>query len=161
VGHVANITIEYMILIPILILQIFLLPYATGIFMNYWTTSSDTLALNDACTHISTIIGQLYLFLNTPSVSTGTVTNNLGVPTYIGKYAYTGNATLMLVSGSGSGEILELTLTMVGTTISTTTPVTLGQNAQWANSSFTSNSNNICITGQKASNDTILLSFGT
>ena len=74
----AHITIEYMILIPVLILQIFLLPYATGIFMSYWTTSSETLALNDASIHISSSIEQLYFFLNNPSVSSGTVTNNLG-----------------------------------------------------------------------------------
>ena len=113
----ANITIEYMILIPILVLQIFLLPYATGIFMNYWTTSSNTIALNDACAHISASIGQLYLFLNNPSVSAGTVTNDLGLSAYIGNYAYSGNATLMPVSGSGSGEILELTLSLIGSTI--------------------------------------------
>ncbi len=155
----ANISIEYMILIPILILQIFLLPYATGIFMNYWTTSSDTLALNDACAHISASIGQLYLFLNNPSVSSGTVTNDLGLSAYIGKYAYSGNATLTSVSGSGA--VLELTLTLIGSTISTNTPVTLGLHVQWVNSTFMSNSNVACITGQKESNGTILLSFGT
>lgn len=155
----ANITIEYMILIPILILQIFLLPYATGMFMNYWTTSSDTLALTDACTHISTSIGQLYLFLNNPSVSSGTVTNNLEVPAYIGNYGY--NGTAALISGSGSGLVLELTLTLIGSKISTSTPVTLGENVQWVNSTFTSSSNVACITGQKEANNTILLSFGT
>ncbi len=157
----ANITIEYMILIPILILQIFLLPYATGIFMSYWTTSSDTLALNNACTHISASIGQLYLFLNNPSVSSGTVTNNLGISTYIGNYAYSGNATLNSSSGSGSGAVLELTLTLIGSSISTTAPVTLGNNVQWVNSTLVSNSNLNCVIGQKESNNTILLSFGT
>lgn len=156
----ANITIEYMILIPILILQIFLLPYAAGIFMGSWTTSSNTLALNDACAHVSSSIGQLYFFLNNPSLSSGTVTNNLNIPQYIGNYAYSGNATLISVSGSSSEAVLELTLTLIGSTISTTTPVTLGQNVQWLNSTFTSNSNNACITGQKDSNNTILLSFG-
>jgi len=155
----ANITIEYMILIPILILQIFLLPYATGIFMNYWTTSSDTLALSNTCSRISTTIGQLYLFLNNPSVSSGTVTNNLEVPTYIGNYAY--NGTAALISGSGSGLVLELNLTLIGSSISTATPVTLGQNVQWVNSTFVSNSNVASITGQKESNNTILLSFGS
>ena len=157
----ANITLEYMILIPILILQIFLLPFAAGLFMNYWSTSSNTLALNDASTHLSSSIEQLYFFLNNPSVSSGTVTNDLGIPQYIGNYAYIGNATLISVSGSGSGKVLELTLTLIGSTISTTTPVTLGENVQWLNSTFMSNSNVACITGQKESNNIILLSFGT
>lgn len=156
----AHITVEYMILIPILILQIFLLPYVAGIFMNYWTTSSDTIALNDACAHIRASIGQLYLFLNNPSVSSGTVTNDLDLSAYIGNYAYIGNGTLMSVSGSGSGEILELNLSLIGSSISTSAPVTLGENVQWVNSTFMSNSNVACITGQKESNNTILLSFG-
>ena len=157
----ANITIEYMILIPILILQIFLLPFAAGLFMNYWSTSSDTLALNAASTHLSSSIEQLYFFLNNPTVSSGTVTNNLGIPQYIGNYAYVGTATLSSVSGSGSEKVLELTLTLIGSTISTTTPITLGENAQWLNSTFMSNSNSAFISGNKESNDTILLSFGT
>jgi hypothetical protein len=156
-----NITIEYMILIPILILQIFLLPYAAGIFMNYWSTSSETLALNDASIHLSSSIGQLYFFLNNPSVSSGTVTNDLGIPPYIGNYAYIGNATLISVSGSGSGKVLELTLSLIGSTITTTSPVTLGSNVQWVNSTFTSTSTIACINGYKDSNNTIWLSFGT
>jgi len=156
-----NITIEYMILIPLLILQIFLLPYATGLFMNYWTTSSDSIALNDAITHLSSSIEQLYFFLNSPSVSSGTVTNDLNIPLYIGNYPYTGSATLLSVSGSGSEKVLELTLTLSGNRISATTPITLGANAQWLNTEFTSNSVNACITGYKDADNRIWLSFGT
>ncbi len=128
--------------------------------MNYWTSSSNMLALNDASTHLSSSIEQLYFFLNNPSVSSGTVTNNLGIPQYIGNFAYVGNATLISVSGSGSEKVLELTLTLIGSTISTTTPVTLGSNVYWLNSTFMSNSNSACIIGNKESNR-ILLSFGT
>src|ERR1700690_2371131 len=97
----AHITLEYLILIPILILQIFLLPYLASAFMNSWSTSNQTLALQDASSHIRSSIQQLYFFLNNPSVSTGTVTNNIGTPQYIGNHAYIGNATLISVSGSG------------------------------------------------------------
>lgn len=155
----AHITIEYMILIPVLILQIFLLPYAAGIVMSYWTTSSDTLALNDARIHLGSSIEQLYFFLNNPSVSSGTVTDVLGISPYIGNYPYIGNATL--VSVSGSGVVLELTLSLVGARISTTAPVTLGQNAHWVDSTFMSNSTSACITAYKDSNNTIWLSFST
>jgi hypothetical protein len=148
-----------MILIPILILQIFLLPYATNAVVNYWSTSSETLALRDASSHIGLSLQQLYFSLNSPTVSSGTVTNNLGIPPYIGNLAYTGNATLISVSGSGSGKVLELTLKFMGNTISTTTPVTLGQNAQWLNSTFMSNSTSACIIAYKDSNNTIWLSF--
>jgi len=157
----AHITIEYIILIPVLILQIFLLPYLAGVFMSYWATPSDTLALQDASSHIRSSIQQLYFFLNNPTVSSGTVTNTLGTPQYIGNQAYSGNATLISVDGSGSGKVLQLTLTLKGTTISTTTPIILGQNVQWSNSSFMSNSKSACINAYKDSNNTIWLSFRT
>jgi hypothetical protein len=157
----AHITIEYVILLPMLILQIFLIPYAAGVFMNYWTTSSETLALHDASNHISSSIQQLYFFLNNPTVSAGTVTNNLGSTKYIGNHVYVGNATLISVSGSGSGKVLELTLKLNGTSISTTSPIILGQNVQWSSSTFSSNSNKACIIAYKDSNSTIWLSFRT
>jgi len=150
-----------MILIPVLILQIFLLPYATGLVMNYWSTSNETLALNDATIHLGSSIQQLYFFLNNPTISSGTVTNNLGIPQYIGKYAYIGNATLTSVSGYSSGKVLVLTLKYMGNTIKTTSQVTLGQNTQWLNSTFMSNSTSACINAFKDSNNTIWLSFRT
>ncbi len=110
----AHITIEYMILIPVLILQIFLLPYVASAFMSYWSTSSETLALQDASSHIRSSIQQLYFFLNNPSVSSGTVTNNLGTPQYIGNHAYSWKRYFDLRSGSGSGKVLQLTLTVEG-----------------------------------------------
>ena len=157
----ANITIEYMILIPVLILQIFLLPYATGLVMNYWTTSNETLALKDATIHLGSSIQQLYFFLNNPSVSSGTVTNSLGIPKTLGNYAYIGNATLTSISGSSSGKVLVLTLKYMGNPISTTAQVTLGQNTQWLNSTFMSNSTSACINAFKDSNNVIWLSFKT
>jgi hypothetical protein len=159
----ANITIEYMILIPVLILQVFLLPYAAGMMMNYWTTSSETIALQDASNHLSSSIQQLYFSLNNPTFSSGTVTSNLGVPMYINGYAYVGNASLVSVSGSGSEQALNITLALKGNSISTFSIVTLGQNAELNSSSatFTSISPNACINAYKNSNNTILLSFGT
>jgi len=148
-----------MILIPVLILQIFLLPYAATVMMNYWQTSSQTIALQDASTHVGSLIQQLYFFLNNPSVSSGTLTNVLGLSPYIGNHAYTGNATLVPVSGSNSGKVLELTLKLMGSTISTTTPITLGQNTKWTNSTFMSNSTTASIIAYKDSNSTIWLSF--
>jgi hypothetical protein len=155
--QMAHIAIEYMILIPVLILQIFLLPYAASMIMNTWTTSIETASLQDACSHLGSSIQQLYFFLNNPSLSSGTVTNDMDLPRYINNYAYIGNATLISVSGSGS--ILQLSLKFMGNTISTTSPVTLGPNARWLNSTFMSNSTNPLINAYKDSNNTIWLSF--
>jgi hypothetical protein len=158
-----NITIEYMILIPLLILQIFLLPYAAGVMMNYWSTSSETIALEDAASHLGSSIQQLYLFLNNPNLSTISVTNDLGVPTYINGYAYNGTANLAAVSGSNSENILTLTLSMIGTPVSASSIVTLGENVQWNPSltTFTSSNPGACIIAQKSDSGSMVLSFAT
>ena len=155
----AHITVEYMILIPFLVLQIFLLPYATNIFMDYWSTSSETIALQQTASHIGSSIQQLYFFLNNPSVASGTVTSVLSVSPNIGNHVYTGNATLVSLSGSSSGKLLKLSLNLVGDKASASTPVTLGQNVQWTNSTFMSNSTSAYINAYKDSNNTIWLSF--
>ena len=150
-----------MILIPLLILQIFLLPYAANAMMGYWTTSSETITLQDAASHLGSSIQQFYLFVNNPALSTTTVANSLGVPAYINGNAYTGKASLAPVSGSGSEEVLNLTLSLIGSSISTYSIVDLGQNTQWKSSgtTFMSNSPNASINAQKYSNGTILLYF--
>ena len=112
---------------------------------------------------VSSSIEQIYLSLNHTSILSCTLTSNLGSQPLIDGYIYTGNATLQPVSDPefSSSQILNVTLKLVGTGISTTTSVTLGQNVEWANSTFTSNSANACIIAQKFPNQTIQLSFGT
>ncbi|MGA2386713.1 MAG: hypothetical protein ABSG33_09285 [Candidatus Bathyarchaeia archaeon] len=158
-----NVTIEYMILIPLLILQIFLLPFAASMMMNYWSTSSETIALQDAASQLGSAIQQLYLFVNNPALSSATVTNDLGIPAYINGYAYTGTATLTSVFGSGSEQTLNLTLSLTRTSVSASAIVVLGQNAQWNSSlrTFTSNSASTSINAHKYSNSMILLYFAT
>ena len=158
----ANITIEYMILVPLLILQIFLLPYATSLIMSSWSTSSETLALQDASSRVGSSIQQLYYFVNHATIPSGNVTSSMNIPRFINNYAYTGNATLTsVVSGPSSSKVLKLTLKFMGNSIFVTSPVNLGQNVQWnSSSSFMSNSTTACIQAYKDSNNVIWLSFG-
>ena len=150
-----------MLLIPLLILQIILLPYAASAMMSYWTTSSETIALQDAASHLGSSIQQFYLFINNPSLSSTTVSNNLGVPAYINGNTFLGKASLTPVSGSE--QVLNLSLSLTGSSISAYSIVDLGQNAQWkpTSTTFTSNSPNACVNAQKYSNGTILLYFST
>jgi hypothetical protein len=152
-----------MILIPLLILQIFLLPYAANAMMGYWTTSSETITLQDAASHLGSSIQQFYLFVNNPDLSSTTVTNNLGVPTYINGNPYIGTASLAPVSGSGSEQVLNLSLSLIGSSISAYTIVDLGNNAHWnpSGTTFMSNEPNACISALKYSNGTVLLGFST
>jgi hypothetical protein len=157
----ANITIEYMILIPVLIMLIFLLPYATSLIMSSWSTSSETLALQDASSQVESSIQQLYFFLNHATIPSGNVTSSLNIPRFINNYAYTGSATLTsVVSGSSSSKVLKLTLKLIGSSIFVTSLVNLGQNVNWTASAFMSNSTTACIQASKDSNNSITLSFG-
>jgi len=159
----ANITIEYMILVPLMILLIFVLPYAASPIMNYWSTSSQTIALQDTSSHLESSIQQVYLFLNGQSIPSGQVISSAGIPQYISTFAYVGNATLTSVSATES--VLNLTLHYIGNPkhVSVDSLVTLGGNAQLnaTYSSFVSNSTATCINAIKDNTGKITLSFHT
>lgn len=157
-----HVTIEYVIMVPVLILQIFLFPLATSLFMNIWVDSRRTLALQDVASHLGSTIEQAYFSLNHETISAGTATYSPGLPPYIENYPYTGNATLrtILDPSLNSSRALEITLRLgtFGTTV--TASVILGQNVEWKESVFISNSTNACIIAKKFPNGTILFSFG-
>ncbi|MDH7477330.1 MAG: hypothetical protein QHH17_02985 [Candidatus Bathyarchaeota archaeon] len=157
-----HVTIEYVIMVPVLILQIFLFPLTASWLMNIWVDSRRTLALQEAASHIGSSIQQVYFALNHDSISAGTVTQKVDVPPFIENYPYIGNATLKTVldPALNSSKVLEITLKLrtVGTTV--TTSVILGQNVTWRESTFVSNSTNACIMVEKFANGTICLSFG-
>jgi hypothetical protein len=157
-----QVTIEYMILIPVLILQIFLFPYAVGLVMNTWVDSRRSLALEEAVSHIGSSIQQVYYSLNHSTILSGNLTSKLSIQPYIEGYAYTGNATLRTVLDPvfNSSQILDVTLKFKGLAIWATTSVIMGENVEWRNSTLLSNSTIACITAEKL-NDTITLHFGT
>jgi hypothetical protein len=157
-----HVTIEYAIMVPVLILQIFLFPLATGWLMDVWVNSRRTLALQEAVSYLGSAIQQVYFALNHETISAGTVTQKSNVPPLIESYPYTGTAALKTVLDPtlNSSKVLVLTLKLgtIGTTV--TSSVILGQNVLWQNSTFMSNSTNACIMAQKLTNGTIRFSFG-
>jgi hypothetical protein len=155
----AEIAIEYVILIPLVILQIFLFPFAVSTIMNTWVNSSRTLALQDTAAHLGSSIQQLYVSLNHVTITSGMVTDKLDIPASISGYPFTGNATIASVSGSS--KVLNLTLTFIGIKYSASTVVTLGPNAQWQSSMFMSNSTTACINANKDGAGVVWLSFGS
>jgi len=148
-----------MIMIPILIMQIFLFPLTASLIMNGWVDSRRTLALQETASHLGSSIQQLYSALNHATISAGTVTNKMDVPPFIEGYAYTGNATLRTALDPNSSKILDITLKLMGASIEATASVTLGQNVEWQNSIFMSNSTYASINATKQSNGVIWLSF--
>jgi len=155
-----HITIEYVIMVPVLLLQVFLFPFTANWLMNIWVDSRRTLALQEASSHLASAMQQIYFSLNHESISAGTVTQKSNVPPFIEDYSYTGNATLTAVgSDSNSSRVLRITLRLrtVGTTV--TSSVILGENIVWQESTFLSNSTNAGIKAEKFANGTICLSF--
>jgi len=156
-----SVTIEFMIMMPLLILQIFLFPIFANSLMNTWVNSRQTLALQDVAGNLGSAVQQLYFSLNHDTIPAGTVTYSPGLPAFVESAYYMGNATLSSSTSPGSNpSFLQLTVTLVGTLNSVTTSVILGSNVLWKQSIFWSNSTNACITAQKFSNGTILLWFG-
>jgi len=158
-----EVTLEYLILIPVLILQIFLFPMFVNVVMNHYVDEQRTLALQETASYLGSSIQQIYLSLNHTSILGCTLKSSLSSQPFVDGYVYTGNATLNAVSDSefGSSQVLGVTLNLVGQGLSNTASVTLGQNVQWINSTFTSDSASACIIAQKFPNQTIQLSFGT
>jgi hypothetical protein len=159
---VPHVTIEYVIMLPLLILQVILFPLTAGWLMNIWVDSRRTLALQEAASNLGSIMQQIYLTLNHTTIPVGTtITQKTDLPPFIEDYPYTGNATLKTVSNpaSSSSKVLTITLRLrtIGTTV--TTSVIMGQNVQWQESTFTSNSTNAGISGAKKLTGTVSLSF--
>jgi hypothetical protein len=149
-------------MVPVLILQIFLFPFAANWLMNIWVDSRRTLALQEVGSNLGSTLQQIYFALNHQTISAGIVTQKASVPPFIENYPYNGTATLKAASESvlNSSKVLTITLRLgtIGTTV--TTSVILGNNVQWQESTFVSNSTNACIHAEKLANGTIRLSFG-
>lgn len=157
-----HVTIEYVIMLPILILQVILFPLAAGWLMNIWVDSRRTLALREVASNLGSTMQQMYSTLNHETIPVGTtVTQKSNVPAFIEDYSYTGDATLKTVSFTSlnSSKVLKITLRLKTVGTSVTTSVILGQNVQWLASTFKSNSTNAGILARKVANGTICLSF--
>ena len=156
-----HITIEYAMLVPVLILQIFLFPLAANWFMNVWVDSRRTLAIQEVASHLGSTLQQVYFSLNHETISVGSVMQKPDVPTYIENSPYTGTATLRTVldPALNSSKILDITLKLENLGGNVTTSVILGRNVLWKPSVFRSNSVNASIVAEKLANGTISLAF--
>jgi hypothetical protein len=156
-------TLEYMILIPVLILQIFLFPMFVSVAMNQWVGDRQTLELQQTASSLGSVIEQTYLSLNHTSILSCTFNSTLPFQATIEGYNFTAKATLQAVSNTeyGSCKVLSVTLNLVGKQLSATTNVPLGQNVKWLNSELVGNPPTACLVAQKFTNQTIQLSFGS
>ncbi|MGA2681006.1 MAG: hypothetical protein ABSF44_04310 [Candidatus Bathyarchaeia archaeon] len=156
-------TVEYMILIPVLILQIFLFPMIVSAVMGQWVGDRQTLELQQTASSLGSVIEQTYLSLNHTSILSCKFNSTLPFAPTIEGYNFTATATLHAVSNTdyGACKVLDVTLSLVGKQLSTSTEVTLGQNVQWINSELVGNPPTACLLAQKLANQTIQLEFGS
>ncbi|HVP40631.1 MAG TPA: hypothetical protein VMS95_01590 [Candidatus Krumholzibacteriaceae bacterium] len=157
-----HVGMEYAIMVPVLIMQVILLPLSTGWIMANWTNSRMQVGLQDAANNIGSTIEQMYLSLNRDDVLPGTITKSFNVPTTIESRIYFATGALKTAN---STKILNLYFTLQGTATKANTSVTLGPNVAWQSSTFMSNSSAACIRLVKITNVTFpngafTLSFG-
>jgi hypothetical protein len=152
-----HVTIEYIIMVPILLMQVLLVPMATGWMMDSWVDRRMETALQDVASHLGSTIQQLYSSLNREEIGAGTVTQASNVPAFIESIPYVVNAYEWKVENS---TVICLHLALRETSITATTQVTLGANVLLgAERTFVSNSTNARIEVEKFSNGTLSFSF--
>ncbi len=143
-----QVTIEYMILTPVLIMLIFLLPFTANAAMNTYVSSRQTLELQKVAGHLGSAIQQVYFSLNHETVAAGTISSDTGVPPLLEGYKFTLNCTSRLAVESGA-TVVDIKLKLSGSGATTITSVTLGQNVEWTDSYFWSDSTTASITATK------------
>jgi hypothetical protein len=158
-----HVTIEHVIMIPILLLQVFVFPIVANHIMNSWVDSRRTLILQDAASNMGSSIQQMYFALDhNATIPSGKATNQFGLPNNIDGYSYTANATLQPSSiSTNPSQILKITVKLTTTNLAVTSQVLLGSKAQWDSSTiFFSNSTSSGAYANKFGNGTIRLGFG-
>ncbi|MBT8171764.1 hypothetical protein KJN74_02695 [Candidatus Bathyarchaeota archaeon] len=154
-----SVTIEYVMLIPLLFTQVIVFPYVASALTSGWQESQLTIEMQDAADHMASTIQQLYITINRDEILEGTITQASTVPISIGSNPYVIDGTLT-DPGDGYSKILTIFLTLddVGNTVTAST--VLGPNVKWASSTFRSTSINASVIVEKFSNSTLTFSFG-
>ena len=146
-----QITIEYMILTPVLIMLIFLLPFTANAIMDTYASSRQTLGLQKVASHLGSAIQQVYFSLNHETVAAGTISSATEIPPLLEGNAFTINCTSRSAVESGA-TIVDLKLKLSGSGATTNASVTLGENVEWTNSFFWSDSTTAYINATKVDN---------
>jgi len=155
-----HVAIEYVIMVPILIAQIFLFPLAASAFTKIFVESRRRLTAESAANRLASSIQQLYFSLNHESVPPGTVTFDPGLPKYIDGYYYIARGELISIRDGGATR-LNISLSVVGLNIRVSAYATLGPNVSWdSNSVFVSNSTSAFVEVTKDSNGAFYFRFG-
>ena len=154
-----NVTIEYVILIPLLFTQVIVFPFVASTITTNWQNTQMDIELQDAANHLASTIQQLYLTVNRDEVLECTITQASPVPVTVASYPYNA-ACSMSDPPEGYSKILSVTLTLDDVGNTATASVVLGPNVSWTESTLRSTSTDAYIEVQKFADDTIGFRFG-
>lgn len=156
-----NVTIEHVILIPLLFTQIIVFPFVASTISSSWQDAHRDVALEEVAGHLTITIQQLYLTVNWDDILAGKVTHAPTIPATIDSRPYRVTGSLNTPSDPNATRILTLTLTLEKFKNKVTAVAVLGPDVLWAEETvLQSNSPDACIVAQKFSNGTIGFSFG-
>jgi hypothetical protein len=150
---VPNVTIEYVILIPLLFTQVIVFPLVASTMTTSWQNSQRDIELQDAANHLASTIQQLYLTLNRDEILACSVTQASPLPVTVGSYPY--SATCLL-----HDNIITVTLTLDDVDNTATASAVLDDNVNWTDSTLRSNSDDASINVNKDEDGTLTFSFG-
>jgi hypothetical protein len=155
---VPSVTIEYVILIPLLFTQVIVFPLVASTMTASWQNSQRDIELQDAADHLASTIQQLYLTLDRDEILGCTVNQSSPVPVTVASYPY--NATCSLSDPPGdAAKVLTVSLELDNVGNTANASAVLGTNVEWVPSTLRSNSADASINVEKA-DDTLTFSFG-
>ena len=147
-----NVTVEYVILIPLLFSQVIVFPLVANTMTSSWQNSQRDIELQAAADHLASTIQQLYLTVNRDEILACNVTQASLLPVTVTSYPYEANCSL-------NDNVLMVTLTLDEVDNTATASAVLGTNAVWTDSILRSNSANAYIKVEKK-DGTLTFSFG-
>jgi len=155
-----SITIEYVILIPLLFTQVIIFPLVASTMTNSWQDSQRDVALQDVANHVASTIQQLYLTANRDEILTGNINQFTNLPVSISSYPYSVTAVLSSPPEPDAVRVLTVTVTLDDLDNVVTAAAVLGSNVEWVESTLRSNSVDASINVAKDADGGLTFSFG-
>jgi hypothetical protein len=156
----AHITIEYVILVPLLFAQIIVFPLAANMMASSWTDAQRDVLLQNIADNLASTIQQCYLVANREEILNGTFTQALNIPQLVTSRLYTATGSLSSPSTPNSSRVLTITVTLENDLGTVNANTILGSTTLWVEDSvLNSVFPDPFLKVQKYTNGTVVLSF--
>jgi hypothetical protein len=144
----ANVVTEHIILlVPVFFVMMIFALVANNVVAGY-AVQQKAIIIDGAENQLTTTISQLYFSVNNQDVPYCVVTKTMPLPEMIEGQNYLINGTMM-------GNVLKLTFTFPGIPLRDDAEVTLGPDAQWVSTVYSSNQKNGVLRMEKYFNATV------